>query len=463
MLSKTKNMKYTNKIKTLFVLIVLAVTTLQAQPKKQKIDGVAAVVGDYVVLDSDIDLMLIELRANGVSSEDVSRCELLGKLLEDRLYAHHAVQDSLVVTDEEVRGFMDEQLGVMVEQLGSMDKVVKYYNKKNVDDFKNYFFDIIKMNKLVQAMNKKIVDDIEITPEEVKSFFNKIPKDEIPTIGSEVEIAQIVIKPIVTEEEKQKVIKKLKEIKQDVIENDASFTTRAVLYTEDRASAPNGGYYKINKKTSFVKEFKDVAFSLAEGEISEPFETIYGFHIIKVEKILGQEIELRHILMSPKVSDESLAEARTRMENVKAKILNKELTFAEAAKTLSEDKATKNNGGIILNPRTLEPKFELTKMDPSLYNEISELKVNEISRVILDEIPGEGKLYKILTVNEKTEEHTADFSKDFLKIKEIALKDKQISAIAKWTKEKIIQTYIKINGEHRNCDFASDWLKKEVK
>lgn len=456
-------MKYTNKIKTLFVLIVLAVTTLQAQPKKQKIDGVAAVVGDYVVLDSDIDLMLIELRANGVSSDDVSRCELLGKLLEDRLYAHHAVQDSLVVTDEEVRSFMDEQLGVMVEQLGSIDKVVKYYNKKNVDDFKNYFFDIIKMNKLVQAMNKKIVDDIEITPEEVKNFFNKIPKDEIPTIGSEVEIAQIVIKPIVSEEEKQKVIKKLKEIKKDVLENDASFTTRAVLYTEDRASAPNGGYYKINKKTQFVKEFKDVAFSLAEGEISEPFETIYGYHIIKVEKILGQEIELRHILMSPKVSDESLAEAKTRMENIKAKILNKELTFAEAAKTLSEDKATKNNGGIILNPRTLEPKFELTKMDPSLYNEVSELKVNEISRVILDEIPGEGKLFKILTVNEKTEEHTADFSKDFLKIKEIALKDKQISAIAKWTKEKILQTYIKINGEHRDCDFASDWLKKEIK
>lgn len=456
-------MKYTSKLKALFVFILLAVTTLHAQPKKQKIDGVAAVVGDYVVLDSDIDLMMIELRAQGISSENVTRCELLGKLLEDKLYAHHAVQDSLVVTDEEVRGYMDEQLGVMVEQIGSMDKVVKYYNKKNADDFKNYFFDIIKMNKLVQAMNKKIVDDIEITPEEVRNFFNKIPKDEIPTIGSEVEIAQIVVKPIVSEAEKQKVIKKLKEIKQDVLENGSSFTTKAVLYTEDRASAPNGGYYKINKKTQFVKEFKDVAFTLEEGEISEPFETVYGFHIIKVEKILGQEIELRHILMSPKVSEEALTEAKTRIENIRAKILNKELTFAEAAKSLSEDKETKNNGGIILNPKTLEPKFELTKMDPSLYNEISELQTNEISRVILDEIPGEGKFFKIITVNQKTEEHTADFSKDFIKIKEIALKDKQITAIGKWTKEKITQTYIKINGEYRDCVFASDWLKKEIK
>lgn len=177
-------MKYTNKITALFAFLLMVVTTINAQPKKQKIDGVAAVVGDYVVLDSDIDLMMIELRANGISSADVTRCELLGKLLEDRLYAHHAVQDSIVVTDEEVRSFMDEQIGVMVEQIGSMDKVVKYYNKKNADDFRNYFFDIIKMNKQVQAMNRKIVDDIEITPEEVRTFFNKIPKDEIPTIGA---------------------------------------------------------------------------------------------------------------------------------------------------------------------------------------------------------------------------------------------------------------------------------------
>lgn len=456
-------MKYTNKLKALLILVIVTVTTLQAQPKKQKIDGVAAVVGDYVVLDSDIDLMLIEIRAQGISNKDVTRCELLGKLLEDKLYAHHAVQDSIVVTDEEVRTYMDEQMGVMSEQLGGVDKMVKYYNKKNIDDFKNYFFDIIKMNKLVSAMSRKIIDDVEITPEEVRSFFNKIPKDEIPTIGSEVEIAQIIIKPVTSEEEKQKVIKKLKEIKQDVLENGSSFTTKAVLYTEDRASAPNGGYYKINKKTQFVKEFKDVAFSLQEGEISEPFETVYGYHIIKVEKILGQEIELRHILMSPKVNDGALEVAKSELELIRNRILNKEISFADAARQYSSQKETKNNGGVLLNPQTLESKFELTKMDPSLYNEISELKENEISRIILDEVQGEGKFYKILKVNQKTEEHLADFSKDFIKIKEIALKDKQISTIGKWSAEKIEQTYIKINGEYRDCDFANDWLKKNIK
>ncbi len=456
-------MNHKQKLAFFLILAFLNITNALAQHEKQKIDGVAAVVGDYVILDSDIDLMLIELKANNVSPENVTRCELLGKLLEDRLYAHHAIQDSLVVKDEDVRSFMDEQMNVMSEQLGGIDKVVKYYNKKSVEDFKNYFFDIIKMNKLVQAMNRKIVDKIEITPEEVRSFFNKIPKNEIPTIGSEVEIAQIIIKPSVSKEEKQKVIDKLKEIKKDVLENGSSFTTKAVLYTEDRASASNGGYYKLNKKTQFVKEFKDTAFSLREGEISDPFETVYGYHILKVERILGQEVEVRHILMSPKVNSEALNEAKTRIENIRAKILNKELTFADAAKSFSEQKETRNSGGVLLNPQTLEPKFELTKLDPGLYNEIADLKLNEISKVLLDEVPGEGKFYKILTINKKTEEHQADFSKDFNKIKEIALKDKQISTIAKWAKEKIGQTYIKINGDYRDCKFASDWLKKNTK
>ncbi|HBK83524.1 MAG TPA: peptidylprolyl isomerase, partial [Flavobacterium sp.] len=402
-------MNHKQKLAFFLILAFLNITNALAQHEKQKIDGVAAVVGDYVILDSDIDLMLIELKANNVSPENVTRCELLGKLLEDRLYAHHAIQDSLVVKDEDVRSFMDEQMNVMSEQLGGIDKVVKYYNKKSVEDFKNYFFDIIKMNKLVQAMNRKIVDKIEITPEEVRSFFNKIPKNEIPTIGSEVEIAQIIIKPSVSKEEKQKVIDKLKEIKKDVLENGSSFTTKAVLYTEDRASASNGGYYKLNKKTQFVKEFKDTAFSLREGEISDPFETVYGYHILKVERILGQEVEVRHILMSPKVNSEALNEAKTRIENIRAKILNKELTFADAAKSFSEQKETRNSGGVLLNPQTLEPKFELTKLDPGLYNEIADLKLNEISKVLLDEVPGEGKFYKILTINKKTEEHQADF------------------------------------------------------
>uniref|UniRef100_UPI00404AEE98 peptidylprolyl isomerase n=1 Tax=Flavobacterium sp. TaxID=239 RepID=UPI00404AEE98 len=358
----------------------------------------------------------ITLKAQGVDVSQITRCELFGMQLENKLYAHQAIQDSIVVTDAEVNSFLNEQLDAAVEQIGSIDKVVKYYNKKNVEELRSHFFDAVKMNKLTSQMRNKIIEGVSITPEEVRTFFNSIPKDEIPTFGAEMEVAQIVIKPVITEEEKKRVIDKLNEIRQDVL-NGSSFYSKAVLFTEDEASVGSGGFYKINRKTSFVKEFKDVAFSLAEGEISEPFETEFGYHIIKVEKIKGQEVELRHILISPKVSTQAMKDAREKIELIRNKIVNNEISFEEAAKSSSDQKETRNSGGVLLNPRTMEPRFELTKMDPTLYAQVSSLKDKEISLPILDEERGVGKFYKIITVNNRIEEHQADFSRDYLKIK----------------------------------------------
>ena len=340
-----------------------------------------------------------------------------------------------------------------------MEKVVKYYNKKNEEELRNHFFDAVKMNKLTTQMQKKIVDGVEITPEEVRNFFKGIPADEIPTFGAEMEVAQIVVKPVVSEDEKKRVIDKLKEIKQDVL-NGSSFFSKAVLFSEDPGSSSNGGYYKMNRKTAFVKEFKDVAFSLAEGEISEPFETEFGYHIIMVDKIKGQEVELRHILIAPKVSTQAMKDAKAKIDQIRTKIINKEITFADAAKSSSDEKETRNNGGVLLNPRTMEPRFELTKMDPALYAQVSSLKDGEVSLPILDEERGSGKFYKIITVNNRIEEHQADFSRDYLKIKELALRDKQIKEIAKWSEEKIKETYIKISDDYKDCEFTNNWLKK---
>lgn len=457
MQSMTRNMKFINK--KIFLSLILLVTSFTFAQKKEKVDGVIAVVGDYVVLDSDIDLEFIQLKAQGVDTKNITRCELFGKQLEDKLYAHQAIQDSIVVTDAEVNSYMNEQLDAMIEQVGSLEKVIKFYKKKTEEDFRSYFFDIIKMNKLTSQMQKKIVDDVTITPEEVRNFFKGIPKDEIPTFGAEMEVAQIVVKPSITEDEKKRVIEKLKEIRQEVL-NGSSFFSKAVLFSEDPGSSSNGGFYKMNRKTAFVKEFKDVAFSLAEGEISEPFETEFGYHIIMVEKIKGQEVELRHILISPKVSSQAVKDAKTKIEAIRQKIVNKEITFADAAKASSDEKETRNNGGVLLNPRTMEPRFELTKMDPALYAQVSELKDGEVSLPILDQERGGGQYYKIVTVNNRFEEHQADFSKDYIKIKELALRDKQIKEIAKWTEEKIKETYIKINDEYKDCEFTNNWIKK---
>ena len=426
---------------------------------KQKVDGIIATVGDYIVLDSDIDKSYLEISSQGNPTKDITRCQMLGKLLEDKLYAHQAVQDSIIVTDGEVQKMMEERINYMVEQIGSMEKVIQYYKKNNEEEFRTYFFDILKENKLTEEMQRKIVDAVEVTPEEVRSFFKKIPKEDLPIFGAEMEVAQIVVTPKITDEEKQKVIDRLKEFKKEVL-GGASFFSRAVLYSQDPGSRSNGGFYKMNRKTPFVKEFKDVAFSLGEGEISEPFETDFGYHIIYVEKIRGQDVDLRHILLVPKVSDASLREAKEKITLIRKRIQDKEITFTEAARTLSDEKETKTNGGILINPKTQDTRFELTKMDPSLYNEVSNLKENELSNVIPTEDQAGKKKFKIITVTNRIEEHTADYAKDYIKIKNIALKEKQFKQIGKWFDEKIKETYIKINGEYRDCEFTNNWLKK---
>ena len=437
------------------------VTDSVKKPSRQKIDGIIAAVGDYIILDSDIDMAFLELSSQGNSVEGITRCQMLGRLLEDKLYAHQAVQDStIIVRDSEINAMMDEKIGVMMEQIGGdMKKILKFYNKKSEEEFRSFFFDVLKNSKLTSEMQNKIIEDIEITPEEVRTFFKNIPKEDLPVFGAEMEVSQIIVEPKVSEVEKQKVIDRLNEIRREVLEEGASFTSRAVIYTQDRASSSTGGFYKMNRKTPFVKEFKEVAFSLNEGEISKPFETEFGYHIILLERIKGQELELRHILMTPKVTDEALKEAREKAILLRKRIMDGEITFADAARTMSDEKETRANGGILLNPRTLDSKFELTKMDPALYSQVSSLKDNEISLPILDEDQRGHKRYKLITVTNRINEHTADYAKDYIKIKELALSEKRLKEIEKWTNEKIGETFIKINGSYRTCEFVNNWVK----
>ena len=201
---------------------------------------------------------------------------------------------------------------------------------------------------------------------------------------------------------------------------------------------------------------------MQEGEISDPFETEFGYHIIMLEKIKGQELELRHILIMPKVSDEALKDAKDKITLLKKRIESKEITFAEAAKAFSDEKETRTNGGTLINPKTQDTHFELTKMDPEMYSEVSNLKSGEISNIVLLNDPKAGKKFKLITVTNKIEDHPADYGKDYTKIKDLALKEKQLKAIEKWSNEKIKETYIKINAEYRDCMFNNNWLKKDL-
>jgi len=445
--------------KTAFTLILLFCSSLSSQ-QKIKIDGLAAVVGDFIILDSDIDKTLIDLQSQGVATDNLDKCSLLGKLMEDKLYAHHAEQDSLEIDNQQIFNYVDQTIDYFVSQLGDIDKVLEFYKKEDEQTFRQELFEINKVNQLSQKMQSKIVDEIEITPEEVKQFFNDIPRYDLPIFGAELEISQIVVKPEVSEAEKKKVIDRLESIRDDVVINGSSFATKAILYSQDPGSRSTGGKYTLNRnRPQMVKEFRDVAYRLKENEVSEPFETEFGWHIVKVDRIRGQEVDVRHILLTPEISPDAMAEAKKKVDLIRKRVVDGELTFQEAAKSFSDEKSTKNNGGVLINPTTGDTRFELTKIDPVLYNQIQRLGDNEISSPLLEKDRQGNQSYKLIMVSDRFDEHVADYSKDYIKIKELALKEKQLTAIQKWMNEKIIDTYISVNDQNKQCNFANKWLK----
>ncbi len=479
MLLKTIHSKFT--IKAAFLLCFISVSMINAQeiiddeapqveqPKdtvapatRIKADGVAAVVGDFIILESDLDREIAQLKAQGADLKDITRCELFGSLLESKLYAHQAIQDSILVNELYISQNTEQQIqGILAQTQGDMQGLLDFYKKDSEEALREEMNEINKNRYLASEMQAKVTGDIEVTPEEVRTFFNEIPEDERPIFGTELKLAQIVVIPEVTEDAKQAVIDRLKEFKKDIEENGASFVTKAIFYSDDGSKSDGGKLPTMNRKQPrMVKEFRDVVFSMQEGEISEPFETDFGYHIVLLEKIRGQEYDVRHILLRPELTQEAIQKAKDEIDEVRAKIIDGSLTFADAAREFSDEKETKYEGGQLTNPVTQDFNFELTRIEPELYSQIQDLKDGEISEVLQDEDRVNRIKFKILTVTDRIDDHKADFAKDYLKIKNLALQDKQVQAIAKWQKETIVDTYIKINGEYRDCDFQSNWLKK---
>lgn len=428
--------------------------------ERVKVDGVAGVVGDYLVLESDIQKLYQDAKSQGYASE-VTYCDLAERLLENKLLAHHAIQDSLPFNQARVNAYTDQQINALVERVGSMDKLVEFYKYDSESELIEELTRINKEKLLSEEMQGKIVDAVEITPEETRQYFEAIPEDEKPVLGDEVEIAQIVIYPESGPKEEQAVIDKLNEFRTDVLENGSSFATKAILYSEDLGSRRKGGKITLKRDDPYVKEFKEAAFSLREGEVSRPFKTEFGYHILTVEKIRGQEVDVRHILLYPEVTKEAISKAKEKIKDIREKIVSGDVSFAAAAREASDEKETRESGGQLINGATGDTRFELSKIDPSIYDQVVNLKENEVSRVLTDTKPRTNEVFfKIITVTNKIEEHVADFAEDYTKIRELALKKKQADAINKWVDDKVKSTYIKINGEYRDCDFAQKWIKK---
>ncbi len=452
---KTRTLK---NISIVFTLFLAGLTTINAQGTK--VDGVAVVVGKNIVLDSDIDKFKQEVELRSEGKVKISDCEMLEELMQQKLLAHHAIIDSVTVSQSEIDNRVGRSIAFFTQEYGSEDKVVAAYGFNDIEDLKKELGRVQRENLLIEKEQQKITENIDVTPEEIRIYFKGLQdKGELPEIPAEVQLQQLVVKAEPTEEEKERVINKLKEIKKE-IENGASFKLKAIINSEDPGVAQNGGKYVITKDSPFIKEFKETAFSLDVNQISEPIKSAFGYHIIQLHKVKGNQREVSHILMQPEVSDEKLKETKEQIEKIVADIKEGKITFEEAVKKYSEDEETKNSAGIIMNPYTQEPTFELTRMPPELFARISELKKGDLSDIYYDETREGEKMYKVILLKDKTDTHKADLVEDYVRMQQFALAKKKEEEITKWTKEKIQETYLKLSNDYKKCTFKKDWKKE---
>lgn len=425
-----------------------------------KIDGVAAVVGERVILESDIQQMYLQLQSQGIPTDSITDCQLAERIMKNKLYAHQAIQDSIIIEEAQINGQVQQRIDYLTSELGSMDKLLEYYRIDTETELRTQLYDIVKEQELIQRMQSKVIEEIEITPEETREFFDSIPDDKLPEFGDELEIAQIIIEPEIPEEEVQKVIDQLNEFREEILAGKSSFATKAVLYSDDPGSSVQGGKITMTRDDPFVREFKQAAFSLQEGQISKPFKTEFGYHILMVEEILGQKVVVRHILLVPDRTPETIAAAKAKADSIRQIIAEGKMDFAEAARKFSDQKETREDGGRLRNPLSGGTRQELAKVDPNIYNQVVDLKEGEMSPVLRESDRTGNIFFKIITVTKRYPAHIANYAQDFEKIKELALKEKKLEAIAKWQNEVIEDTYIKINGKYRECDFQANWRKE---
>lgn len=446
-------------ISFLFVLFGLVINT---NAQKVKIDGVGVVVGKNIVLDSDIEKFKLELENSSEGKIKISDCEMLEQLMLQKLLAHHAVIDSIVVSDDIVNAQVNRNIQFFGQEYGSVEKVVEAYGFNDLEDLKKELFKIEKENSLIQREQQSITENIDVTPEEVRIYYNGLKeKGELPEFPAEIQLAQLVINAEPTKEENDRIIAKLKQMKTE-IEEGASIRMKAIINSDDPGVTQNGGRYTITKSSPFIKEFKEVAFSLDVGQVSEPFKSMFGYHIIQLHEIRGEQRVASHVLMQPEIPQEKLNETKAKVEKIKQDIIDGKMTFKEAVKEFSEDTDTKNNGGLLINEYTGESTFDLTRMDPALYARVSNLRKGEMTDAFYDEKRGGEKMYKLIIMEERTDTHIADLVDDYVKVQSLALQKKKQEAIAKWSRDKIRDTYIKISKDFQKCTFEKDWKKENA-
>lgn len=444
---------------TLLLLGFLLIAPASQAQEPMVIDQVVAVVGRNIILQSDVENQYIQYRLQrGISgTADEIRCQILEDLLFQKLMLNQAEVDSVTVTSVQVEMEMERRLRYFISELGSQEKLEQYYSK-SINEIKDELRRLVKDQMLVEQVQNEIMMKVQVTPSEIKAFFRSIPKDSIPMVNTEYEIAHIIKKPPITIDEKLAVRERLHEMRKRILEGER-FSTLAILYSEDPGSARKGGELGLYGRGELYPEFEAVAFRLKDGEVSEIVETEAGFHIIQLIERRGEYVNVRHLLLAAKASPESLEAARLELDSIAGLIRDGNLTFEAAVRRFS-DEEKKTDGGMLLNPYTGSIRFEAEQLDPQVSFVIDRLKVGELSNAVPMKMEDGKDAFRLLMLKHKTEPHIANLKEDYNRIQGWALGKKRQEAVDKWIQNKSRTAFINIIEEFGGCNFQFSWKKE---
>jgi len=446
------------KVQFTSLLLTLATLSLFAQ-EQLVIDKVVAKVGTETILLSDVEAQYAFAKSQPGEQPENLKCEILQAVVGQKLVVHHARLDSVIVSPEEIETSLKFKIDGVLSQMNGSQELFKEYYGMTVNEMKDNLREDLEQQMLAERMQSQIINNVVITPKEVKAFFNEIPKDSIPYLNAEVELAELVVKPLVNSEERSKALQQAVSIRKEILNNGADFAEMAKKYSDDPGSGRNGGDLGFAERGFFVQEFEAAAYALDEMEISDPIESDFGFHLIQLLERRGNKINVRHILITPEITEEDKILARENLVKLRERIINDSLDFATTVKKHSlEELPSYSNNGMMIKPNTRSTIFETSELPYEIYIAIDDKEVNDITEPLELSLPNGETYYRILKLMSKSKPHKASLETDYTKIQRFAKESKKSEYFAKWLEDKLANTFIKIDANYLSCPDLNDMI-----
>lgn len=430
----------------------------ETNPTGQVLDKIVAKVDNYILLESDVQKTYIEAIAQSQQGiEPPTRCEVFESLMINKLMVAKAEIDSVIVSDAEVLLQADQRFNMVMQQFGGDESTLIEVYGKTSDQLKSEITEVIREQLIVQRMRGKITEGLSVSPNEVREFFERIPSDSLPFFSAEVTVGQIVKKPEVSSQIKDDIIAQLKQFKADILDGKADFADLARRFSEDPGSGAQGGDLGFFRRGELAPEYEATALGLRQGEISDPVETDFGFHMIQLLEIRGSSYNTRHILRIPSPSEADLMRAERYLDSLKTEIEKGNIEFAKAAKEYSDDRNTSDNGGFFTDPNNGSNRLTLrTLEDPVLYFTLDSMSVGQITKPIRFESPREGTQLRILYYQSKYPAHRANLNDDYEKMKAATLRAKEDELLGEWFLTAKEDIFIDLDPAYDRCKVLSE-------